>query len=283
MHLTNMHTHTVYCDGKATTEEMVIAAINCNMQSIGISTHGPTPFVSDWNISLDKVESYIWEINRLKEKYEGVIEIYLGMELDYIPGAGFDSNSIALMDRLDYYIGSVHYLGYFKDGTMWTVDYDKDGLIRGINEGFGGDSRLAVETYYSLISDMAKRYEPPIIGHLDLFKKNNGSGIFFDEQSEWYHSAVLNALDVIAHAGSIVEINTGGIARGFRQDQYPSTWILEEIRDRGIPVIIDSDAHTPDSIACKFDEMYNLVSELGFNKLSYMTKDGWRQQPIMEV
>ena len=118
MHYTNLHTHTVYCDGKYSAEDMILAAVNSNFQSIGISTHGPTPFFSDWNIKVDMVEKYIEEISYLKEKYKNTIDVFLGMELDYIPGIGFDDLSRTLIERLDYYIGSVHYLGYFNNGVM---------------------------------------------------------------------------------------------------------------------------------------------------------------------
>jgi len=280
MHLTNLHTHTKYCDGKYSAEDMIIEAINNNMQSIGISTHGPTPFISDWNIKKNKVEIYINEILELKEKYKGTIEVFLGMELDYLPGIGFDDYSKSLMKRLDYYIGSVHYLGKFNNGVMWTVDYNLDELLQGINESFAADKKLAIETYYNLIGQMVAEYEPPIIGHIDLFKKNNKDNIIFDEGEKWYIDAVEKCLNIIQSTSSIVEINTGGIARGYTKEQYPSTFIIKMLKEKNIPVIINSDAHSADGITCKFEEMYGLVNNLGFTKLSYLTKDGWKEQPL---
>jgi len=280
MHLTNLHTHTVYCDGKFCAEDMILAAVKSKFQSIGISTHGPTPFVSDWNIQLDKVEKYIDEINFLKEKYKGIIEVFLGMELDYIAGIGFDETSKSLMKKLDYYIGSIHYLGYLKNGVMWTVDYNIEELLQGINESFNGDAKFAVETYYNLISEMAVKYQPPIIGHLDLFKKNNKNNVIFDENDSWYVKAIEKCLDAIKNTSSSIEINTGGIARGYTTEQYPSTFILKMIKERDIPVIINSDAHTIAGIDCKFAEMYKLVEDLGFDNLTYLTIEGWKKQKI---
>lgn len=280
MHLTNLHTHTVYCDGKFSVEDMILAAVKMKFQSIGISTHGPTPFISDWNIQIDKVEKYIEEVILLKERYKDKIEVFLGMELDYIPGIGFDEISKSLMKRLDYYIGSIHYLGYFKNGIMWTVDYNIEELLQGINESFNGNARLAVETYYKYIEEMAETYQPPIIGHLDLFKKNNKNNVLFDEKESWYVKAVANCLDAIKNTSCSIEINTGGIARGYTIEQYPSTFILEMIKERNIPVIINSDAHTIDGIDCKFNEMYKLVHDLGFENLTYLTKEGWKKQKI---
>lgn len=280
MHLTNLHTHTKYCDGKYSAEDMIISAINSNMQSIGISTHGPTPFISDWNIQKNEVEKYIKEILELKKRYKGTIEVYLGMELDYIPCIGFDDYTLDLINRLDYYIGSVHYLARFDNGVMWTVDYNLDELRKGIDESFKGDVRLAVETYYDYIGRMVLEYKPPIIGHLDLFKKNNKNNILFDENDKWYVDVVEKCLNIIAGTPCIVEINTGGIARGYTNEQYPSNFILKMIKEKNIPIIINSDAHSTEGITCKFEEMYELVNNLGFEKTFYLTKNGWKNQLI---
>ncbi|MDD2495428.1 MAG: histidinol phosphatase, partial [Tissierellia bacterium] len=195
-----------------------------------------------------------------------------------IPNIGFDDTSKWLMDKLDYYIGSLHYLGKFNNGIMWTVDYNIVELLQGINEGFDGDTRLAVETYYSYIGEMAEKYEPPIIGHLDLIKKNNKNNILFDESEEWYIRAVEDCLNIIKNTSSIIEINTGGIARGYIEEQYPSTFILKMIKSKNIPIIINSDAHTIDGLLCNYDEMYNLINDNKFNKISYLSNDGWKEK-----
>lgn len=280
MLLTSLHTHTNYCDGKYSAEDMVSAAIKCNMTSIGISTHGPTPFISDWNIKKENIDKYINEINFLKEKYKNSIEIYLGMELDYIPDIGFDDTVKELIPKLDYYIGSLHYLGKFNSGVMWTVDYNIEELLQGINESFDGDNRIAVETYYTYLGEMAEKFEPPIIGHLDLIKKNNKNNVLFDENEDWYIKAVEGCLDIIKKTSSVIEINTGGIARGYVDEQYPSAFILKMIKNKNIPIIINSDAHTTDGLLCKYDEMFNLINAYNFKKVSYLSKEGWKEQNL---
>lgn len=277
MHLTSLHTHTDYCDGSCSAENMVEAAIKNNMQSIGISTHGPVPFLSDWNIQKFNIEKYMDEIQLLKEKYKGQIEIFLGMELDYLPRTGFDSLQKSLMERLNYYIGSVHYLGSFNNSVMWTVDYTADEILRGINESFKGNKILAIETYYDLISEMACRYEPPIIGHIDLIRKNNRDNMLFDEREDWYYRAVDKCLDVIKNTSSVIEINTGGMFRGYTTEQYPSSLILNMIKEKEIPVIINSDAHTTEALLHKYEEMYALINEVGLKSV-YFSSKGWQEQ-----
>lgn len=41
--LANFHTHSTFCDGKNTPEEIVLAALEKGFVSIGFSSHGYTP------------------------------------------------------------------------------------------------------------------------------------------------------------------------------------------------------------------------------------------------
>ena len=280
MHLTNLHTHTTYCDGQNSAEEMIQAAIKCGFQSIGISTHGPVQFENDWNIKNEDIEKYMDEINRLKEKYKGYICVFLGMELDYIPSIGFDEKNRELIDRLDYYIGSVHHMGWLNSDSMWIVDWDIEELMEGISKSFNGSIRSTVEAYYNLIVEMAVNFEPPIIGHLDLIKKFNKEQSLFDEREDWYKTCVINCLEVIKDTDSILEINTSDMSKGYINEQYPSNFILKLIKEMNIPIMINSDAHDIGNLDYKFNEMYKLIRSLGFERVSYLTNSGFATQNI---
>ena len=65
----NLHTHTVYCDGKNTPEEMVTAAIELGFDTIGFSGHAPTKFNIDWDMDEEALKAYKNEIKILKDKY----------------------------------------------------------------------------------------------------------------------------------------------------------------------------------------------------------------------
>lgn len=280
MHLTNLHTHTTYCDGQNSTEEMIQAAIKCGFHSIGISTHSPVQFTSDWNIKDEYIEKYMDEVKTLKEKYKDHISVFLGLEIDYISGIGFIKKNKKLINRLDYYIGSVHFMDKLKGDSMWSVDGSIEKLKEGINKSFNGSMKKTIEAYYRLIAEMAINYRPPIIGHLDLIKKFNKDNILFDEREDWYKTCVLNCLEVIRKSGSILEINTGGISRGYTSEQYPSYFILKLIKEMNIPIMINSDAHSKEYLDCKFDEMYELIRNLGFERVSYLTNNGFVTQKI---
>ena len=57
MKITNYHTHTTYCDGKDTPEEMVLAAIGYGMHALGFSTHSYTSRDLSYCIKKEKIEN----------------------------------------------------------------------------------------------------------------------------------------------------------------------------------------------------------------------------------
>ncbi len=69
----NYHTHTTFCDGKNTPEEIVQYALEHNFESIGFSGHSKTIF--DMRYCMKDIIGYITEVNRLKEKYSNDIQM----------------------------------------------------------------------------------------------------------------------------------------------------------------------------------------------------------------
>ena len=108
------HIHSTFCHGENTPEEIVFAAIEQGMVSIGLSSHGYTGF--DLRYCMQDAEGYIAEIRRLKEKYQDKIQIYLGVEEDI--SAPVDRS------QFDYVIGSSHYLTL--EGQYYPFDSNYD-------------------------------------------------------------------------------------------------------------------------------------------------------------
>ena len=112
--LTNYHSHSLYCDGRAGMEDFVRFALSEGFTSYGFSSHAPLPFSTAWTMEWDIMDDYLSEFHRLKEKYAGRIELYIGLEIDYLnkePGiysarymgedTSYDIKNQALLDRLD--------------------------------------------------------------------------------------------------------------------------------------------------------------------------------------
>lgn len=244
----DLHVHTTYCDGKDSPEEMVKAAIQKGMDSIGFSAHSYTFFDESYCMKKEKIEEYKKEISALKEKYQGKIKILCGIEQD--------AYSKEPTDGYDYVIGSVHYI---KCGENYIpVDEDKETLMEAIDECYDGDPYSLVEEYYRTVKDVAKVTGATIIGHFDLISKFNADGSLFDEENPRYTKAWMEAADELLKANIPFEINTGAISRGYKTLPYPSEPIRKYIKEKGGAFILSGDAHSKDTLCYKFEEFEKL-------------------------
>lgn len=272
--LTNYHTHTLFCDGKDSAENFVKAAIEKGFKGIGFSSHAPLEFAADWTMAQKNLDEYVSHISDLKEKYSDKIEILTGLEYDYIDSSVLENHVHAFDSRLDYFILSVHFLGKYDDGTPWSVDGTEDEIKKGIAQTFAGDAKLAATKYFEFLGDGVLKYKPTIVGHADLIKLHNKNNIFFDENESWYQDAAFLLLDKIKEAGSILEINTGGILRNLVDDFYPSAFLIEEAIKKDIPIMVNSDAHSPKDIDGCYEQAFSLLKKLGLKQYHILSKDG---------
>lgn len=234
----DLHTHTVYSDGKNTPEEMIIAAIEKGLERIGISDHSYTAIDETYCVKRDKISKYIEEIAQLKEKYKGEIDVLCGIEQDYF--------SDEPTDAYDYVIGSVHYFDI--DGKYIPVDESAEILKNTAEEYFGGDMYALVENYYKNVADVVRKTNADIIGHFDLITKFQEQAPLFDEKNPRYINAWKKAADALLKTEKPFEINTGAISRGYRTTPYPSEEIRKYITRNGGKFIYSSDSHSTESI-----------------------------------
>lgn len=238
----DLHTHTVYSDGKNTPEEMIQTAISLGLDAIGFSEHSWVDFDPHPDMPLDKYAAYQEEIAALKEKYAGKIRVLCGVEQDYYAEASTAG--------FDYTIGSAHYV--LKNGNYIGVDDTPEILRRGIDEEFGGDVYALTDAYWENVSHIVEKTGCDIIGHLDLIRKFNKNGEFFDEQNPRYIQAAKKAIDALLKTGKVFEINTGAISRGWQDTPYPAPNLMEYIREHGGKFILSSDSHSTQTLCFEF-------------------------------
>lgn len=271
MILQNLHTHTSYCDGKNTPEDMILRAISLGCQSLGFSGHSPLPVGGEgWTMEPEQVSIYRKDILRLRKKYGGYLDIYLGLEQDI--------DSPIHEGPWDYLIGSVHNLTV--DGHCFSVDNTAEILRDAADCHFGGDPPALAEAYYQRLSHVAEITGCQIVGHFDLVTKFNEHGMFFDESCPRYQEAALGALDALCGKGLIFEINTGAMSRGYRSVPYPSSFLLQELHRRKEAICITSDSHSTDTILYGFEQAAELARSCGFTETMILTKQGFVPQPL---
>ena len=263
----NLHTHTTYCDGKNSPEEIVLAAIGKGFSSIGFSGHGYTDF--DLRYCIKDVEGYKKEITSLKEKYKGEIEVYLGVEEDmYCQVKRSD---------YDYVIGSSHYC--FVNGEYYPIDSSPAHFGKCL-DAFNYDVERMAEDYYGRFCKYINTRKPDIVGHFDLITK-------FDETDdarflpcEEYHAIAERWLLRALPCGALFEVNTGAIARSLRTSPYPHERLLRLLQKNGAGVVLSSDSHQKETLDFAFDEARRLLRSVGFCRVYALSDGKFREFPL---
>lgn len=272
MILTNYHTHTNFCDGTEEPETLVQEAIAKGFSVLGFSGHTVHPFASDWHIPVERLSAYIAEINRLKDKYQGQIELLCGFEADYLPPLSSPPQGPYRSLGADYLIGSTHYV--ITPTGCFTVDDSAKNVAASIATHFNGDGKKAVQAYFAAQREMIQRGGFEILGHADVVRRRNGELHFFDEEAPWYKAELEETARVIAQSDVIVEINTGGMARKNTTTPYPSPYFLSLLAKANVPVTINSDAHNAGYLDYAFAEARKEAWNAGYRELTYCTKVG---------
>lgn len=249
----NYHTHTKWCDGAATPREMIEAAIAKGFGAIGFSSHAMLPGnMLPWPLTTAKLAPYAAEIRALAAEYSGRIRVLLGVEADYLPGEASPDRKTYASIAPDYIIGSIHFLRA-PDGGIANVDKSPESFVEDVDAHFGGNSRAFAQAYFAAERDMVATCDFDIVGHPDLLRKFNNRLHWLDETASWYLAELEATADAIAASGKIVEVNTGGISRGWMDDAYPSPAFRSLLRQRGVRFILSADAHAPSALDCAFD------------------------------
>ena len=175
------------------------------------------------------------------------------------------------MSDWDYTVGSAHYVTG-PSGVIHSVDHNMESFRTALAD-FGGDGIAMAETYFAAVAQVAAK-GPTILGHFDLVKKLNGSGAFFDETHPRYRAAALSALEAAAGKVQAMEINTGGVARGYRKDFYPAPFLMKQWKELGGEVVLTADAHTTGNLLFAFAEAAEYAKSFGFTRAMVLNAAG---------
>jgi len=249
----DLHTHSLFDDGKNTLGQMALATQAAGLSAIGLSGHSPLPFPNDWAISEARFGDYLAEARRLREAYREDFRVWVGLE--------WDTRSPEPPAELDYVIGSVH--GLPAPDAGFSVDESAEALRACLDTVYAGDARAMEAAYYAGYDKIAANPRVDIVGHFDLITKFDEPHAVFSAMPD----CAARAMEKLVKAGKIFEINTGAIARGYRQTPYPSEPLLRLLRELGGKILLSSDAHSVGGLGFGCAESLALAGRCGFTEL----------------
>ena len=224
--------------------------------------------------------SYLSEFARLKEKFADKIELAVGLEIDYL---NEDSNPAFFRFQelpLDYRIGSVHML-YSPEGKIVDIDTPADTFRQLVDKHFGGDLDYVVHLYYKNLLRMVELGGFDIVGHADKMHYNASCyrpGLL-DEP--WYDTFVRSYFTAIAERGYIVEVNTKSYYE--LGTFYPNERYFSFLKELGVRVQVNSDAHYPERINNGRAEALAALKKAGFETVVEWHHGRWEDMRIGSV
>jgi len=259
--LYDTHMHTPLCK-HATGEPEAYAAVaqQRGLKGIIITCHNPDPdgWAPRYRMAMNQFDQYLALVQRAREKWQDQIDVRLGLESDYVPGMEPWLTELHDKAAFNYILGSVHApLSDYKD-RYWHND------VLEFQRTYFEHLALAAET--GLFDSLA---------HPDLVK------IVYPAQ--WDPALLLDdirrSLDRIAQTGTAMELNTSGLQKAYAE-MNPGQPILEEMHRRQIPVVVGSDAHTPQRVAADFEQAFDLLEAVGYTHTSFFLERERREVEI---
>jgi histidinol-phosphatase (PHP family) len=187
------------------------------------------------------------------------LKIRAGIELDNDPqtsGAGrkwVEKN----WDKLDFVLGSVHYL----DDPQQMFDTVPDGA----GQFVGRRIDEIYDDYFRRVREIAATGFVDCLSHLDLIK------IHGHRPCGDVRSIINETLDFIRSRDLAIELSTAGWRKPV-DELYPSDAIIELAIEKGIPFTTASDAHSPVQLAENFDRLAEKMSVLGMGEVCVYEK-----------
>lgn len=273
----NFHTHTKYSDGNEEMNNYCQKAIELGFHSLGFSDHAPVKFDNSFSIHPNQLQAYFEDVEKMKQKYQGKLNVFLSLEADYIPGYTFDFDEFRSQAQMDYIIGSIHLVYNRENKKVWFIDGGSQEVWdQGLESIFNGDIKAGVCSFYEQNMEMIETQKPDILGHLDKIKMHNKERLFSIKE-KWYRDLVESCLVSAKRQDVVIEINSRGIYKGRCQELFPSLKIALKAQDMGVPLMLNSDAHTPEELEGAYDIALKNLIESGIKSLVEYTNDGWKE------
>ncbi len=249
------HVHTNLCNhARGEMEEYVLYALKLGLRKLIFLEHleiGISYFESTW-LTEDDFNFYHKEGKRLQKKYQGKIEIGLGVEVGYNPRFLEKIQQKLALYTWDRVGISYHFLE--TDSGHLNMVSRKQVNIDALDQ-YGVDE--VVSRYYNDLREAVEKLPGQVLCHIDAVLRHHPDIRFTPD----HYVLIDKLLDAVARKKMALEVNTSGYKT--KEQPYPSLTILQKAVTRNIPLVAGSDAHRPEDVGRYFDRLPDLMKRLG--------------------
>lgn len=266
-------TYCSHASGKL--EEVLEAAVDAGFQIYGVSEHAPR---SDPRFLYREERDEGWTTARLAADFAAYAEdsrrlvaafaerlvVLRGFEAEVVPGATWAAEMAELRrtHRFDYVVGSVHHVDEI------AIDGSSVELSTAIERR--GDLEAVTVAYYRAVAEMVEILRPEVVGHFDLVRKL--AALFGPVDTPATRRAARQALEAVAGAGAILDVNTAGLRTGLGHP-YPAPWIVRRALAMGIGFCFGDDSHGPHQVGEGIDAAREYLLGLGVGAVTVLDRD----------
>ena len=248
--LFDSHMHTPLCKhASGHPREYAERGWEAGLRGIIMTCHSPMPngFSSAVRMDPSEFEDYVGLVAEGAEQAPGEMKVRLGLESDFFPG--MEEWLADLHNRADfhYILGSVH----------WHIPEYLDAFWTGDMDAFRSQ-------FFAHLAESAECGLFDCLSHPDLIK-NAGSDPW---EFETLRPIIAESLDRIAATDVAMELNTSGLYKTY-PEMNPGPDMLAMMAERGIPVVIGSDSHSPDRVGDAFIAALAFLQNAGYEQVSY--------------
>ena len=275
--LVDYHIHTPYCGhAHGKTIEYIEQAIALGFSEIGFADHLGRYYLThvqrrrywDWGMHEKHIGRYFEELSELKDLYRDKISIKTGLEIDFIEGA--EELLLPLIDQFDFdfFLGSIHCLPRF--GWKHLADYTTGEEEKVFTEYF----RVARAALHSSLFHS--------LAHLDfLWRYIRWTS---PEAADLFEREIAETVQTALNSGTCIEINANGYIwsqSNINEGECdPFCILLQNIREKGVPITIGSDAHDPRMVGKSFDDLTAVLRSWGIKICTTFTKGNSKLVPL---
>ncbi len=269
--LIDCHTHTHFSpDSNEAPEKMIEKAIALELSAYAVTDHcecnrwysmehygAKENGYDTWNFNKDYERSVSY-ITRMKEKYNGRINLICGVELGQATHDYEISEKVAQDKRLDFIIGSMHQLKTNDDFAFIKYEnYTYDGIM------------ALIEEYYEELYKLCCWGKFDVLGHITYTLRYIEGDAEIKVDMSRFEEIIRECFKKLIQNGKGIEINSSGLRQKYGKP-FPHREILNIYKELGGEILsLGSDAHCADDLGKGIFECAEMAKTAGFKYLTY--------------